>query len=366
MPDVHSRTARAVYVNLGLMILPGTYPASLILLIFAFLCWGSWANTFKATQKNWRFELYYFDFAIGAMLAAIVAALTVGTLGWDGFSFFDDLFLAGKRQDVFVVAAGVVFNLGNMLIVAAISVAGLSLAFPIGLGMALIIAAIWNITGGVAGITALRFAGAGAILIAIVFAILAYRATKLTTLVERMKEGRTRSTKKVISMKGAALALGGGVFAGSFYPLLRLGQQSEIGLGPYSAGFLFALGILVSTFAFSAFFMNLPVQGEPVDVTDYFKGKAIAHMAGILGGIIWYAGTIAIFVVAKAQGAAQITPALSFGLTGGAVVPGALWGLFFWKELKGKDPRVNYYVGVMLVVLVAGVALLSGGQTSPR
>src|SRR6266404_8083287 len=125
------------------MTLPQTYIATLVLTILSMLCWGSWANTFKMAG-NWRFELFYFDYSIGVLLAAVFAAFTFGTLGSDGFQFMDDLMQTGKRNILFGFLGGVVFNLANMLLVAAISVAGLAVAFPVGIGMALVIGVIWN------------------------------------------------------------------------------------------------------------------------------------------------------------------------------------------------------------------------------
>ena len=157
------------------MILPGSFITSLLLLVLTLLCWGSWANTWKATGPKWRFELYYFDFAIGVMLAALICALSFGTFGWDGFSFLDDVRLAGKRQDLFAFGAGVVFNLGNMLLVAAISIAGISVAFPTGLGLALVVGALWSIFMGPSGNGLFRIGGALAIIVAIVVSTMAYR-----------------------------------------------------------------------------------------------------------------------------------------------------------------------------------------------
>jgi len=114
------------------MILPTTYGLALALTIITMLCWGSWANTFKLS-KNWRFELFYFDYALGVLIAALIAAATFGSMG-DELSVMDNIMIAGKRQMAFALGAGIVFNLANMLLVAAISVAGMAVAFPIGIG----------------------------------------------------------------------------------------------------------------------------------------------------------------------------------------------------------------------------------------
>src|SRR5438045_2510014 len=157
------------------MTLPQTYIATLVLTILSMLCWGSWANTFKMAG-NWRFELFYFDYSIGVLLAAVLAALTFGTMGSDGFQFMDDLLQTGRRNILYGFLGGAVFNLANMLLVAAISVAGLAVAFPVGIGMALVIGVVWNYSLKPQGNPALLFAGAGIVVAAIIVDALAYRA----------------------------------------------------------------------------------------------------------------------------------------------------------------------------------------------
>src|ERR1700694_2771276 len=149
------------------MILPATYNGALLLIILSMICWGSWANTFKMAGK-WRFELFYYDFAIGVMVASLISAHTLRNLGFDGFRFMDDLMHAGKRQWFDGFLGGIIFNLANMLLVAAISVAGMSVAFPIGIGLALVIGVIWNYHLNPQGNTTLLFGGAALVVVAIV------------------------------------------------------------------------------------------------------------------------------------------------------------------------------------------------------
>jgi glucose uptake protein len=125
------------------MILPDTYLQALLLLLVSMICWGSWANTQKMT-KDWRFELFYFDFAFGTLIAALVAAYTFGSLGFDGFLFEDDIRIAPKRKIAWALAAGGIFNLANMLLVAAISLAGMAVAFPVGIGIAFVIGVVFS------------------------------------------------------------------------------------------------------------------------------------------------------------------------------------------------------------------------------
>lgn len=340
------------------MVLPDSYTTALLITILSMICWGSWANTQKLAGK-WRFELFYFDYAFGVLAAAVVAAFTFGSLGFDGFLFTDDLMRAGRRNVAYGLAAGVVFNLANMLLVAAIAVAGLAVAFPVGIGLALIIGVIWNYSINPQGNPTLLFTGMAIVIAAIVTDALAYRAHALAQARAAIKAGRTRTTIPAASWKGILLSLASGLLMGSFYPLVELGKQGESGLGPYAIAFIFALGIFFSTFVFNLFFMNLPVEGEPVEILEYFKGTWKQHALGIAGGIIWATGTISNFVAASSPREVQVGPAISYALGQGATLVSALWGLLLWKEFRGADGRVKMLLGLMLFLFAVGLGLIS-------
>ena len=340
------------------MLLPQTYATALFLMIFSMLCWGSWANTYKLAGR-WRFELFYFDYAFGVMLAAVIYALTVGSLGFDGFTFTDDLMHAGKRQWFFGFLGGVIFNLANMLLVAAISVAGLAVAFPIGIGVALVIGVVWNYAIKPQGNPMLLFTGCGIIVVAIIVDAMAYRALGAMRHEEQAKAGKAKSTRRQLPVKGIIISLASGILMGLFYPLVEKGKETELGLGPYAIGFVFAAGVLLSTPVFNMFFMNLPVEGEPVEFRDYFRGNFKQHLLGVFGGMIWYTGTICSFAAASAPDNVQIGPAISYAVGQGATMVSALWGLLVWKEFKGADMRIKSLVVVMLVLFVAGLAMVS-------
>jgi len=346
------------------MILPHTYIATLLVLFFSMLCWGSWANTQKMSGK-WRFELFYFDYAFGVLLTAVICAFTLGSLGYDGFSFLDDVMNGGKRYAAMGVAAGVIFNLANMLLVAAITVAGLAVAFPVGIGLALIIGVIWNYMIRPQGNAMLLFAGCALVVGAIIVDAMAYRAMEQLRAETRAKAG-TASTSKKVSLKGVFLSLASGVLMGSFYPLVVMaksndwgGTAGEAGLGPYAIGVVFALGVFFSTFVFNLFFMNLPVQGEPLEIPDYFKGLPKQHLLGVAGGILWCSGTIANFVGSSAPEEVQVGPAISLALGQGAAMVSALWGLLLWKEFEGADSRIRALVVIMFVLFIAGLTMVS-------
>jgi glucose uptake protein len=329
------------------MILPTTYATALLLAILTMIFWGSWANTFKLTRK-WRFELFYFDFSIGVLLAAVIAAYTFGSMG-DDLSFGDNMMITGKRQIALGMLAGMIFNLANMLLVAAISLAGMAVAFPVAIGLAMIIGVIANYIINPQGSPFLLFSGALLILVAIVVDALAYRT-------HAQVEGETSSK---FSLKGLILSLVSGVLMGSFYPIVEVSKAGEIGLGPYAVGFVFAIGVFLSTFVYNLYFMNLPVEGEPISFFSYFKGSARNHVLGILGGVLWSTGAIANFVAASAPAKVNVGPAVTYALGQGATLVSVIWGLLVWKEFKGADTRVKMLLAVMIALFIAGLALVS-------
>lgn len=358
------------------MMLPGTYVAALLLTIVSMLCWGSWANTMKLAGK-WRFELYYFDYACGVLLAATVAAFTFGSIESAAavdsdvlaFSFLDNVAVAAKRQMAYAVAGGVVFNLANLLLVAAISVAGLAVAFPVGIGLALIIGVVLNYLVKPAGNPTLLFSGSGLVFVAIVACAMAHalhsrnkRAQAARTTVKAPAGARpvARSAARGPSaVKGIALSLVSGVFMGLFYPLVEMSKLGDIGLGPYAAAFFFAAGVFVSTPVFNLFFMNLPVEGEPVSFRDYLRGSFREHMLGWLGGAIWCTGAVASFVAASAPSRVNVGPAVSYGIGQGATLVSTLWGLLYWKEFAGATGGVMARIALTLILFMAGLTAIS-------
>ncbi len=357
------------------MMIPGTYAVALLLTVISMLCWGSWANTMKLSGK-WRFELFYFDYSIGVLLCAIIAAFTFGSiesaphdLQGPAFSFMDNLSVTGRTQMAYAAAGGVVFNLANILLVAAISVAGLSVAFPVGIGIALIVGVVLNYIIKPAGNPALLFGGAVVILVAIIVTALAhsaYAAGKLQAASTAQSVAGPLASQRPAQrrsggspFKGIVLSIGSGLLMGLFYPLVELSKRGELGLGPYAAAFCFAVGIILSTPVFNLFFMNLPVEGEPVSIGEYFKGTARQHLLGVLGGMIWCVGTISNFVAASAPASVNVGPAVSYAIGQGATLISTLWGLVVWKEFAGASGGVRVRIALMLILYVAGLAMLS-------
>lgn len=359
------------------MMIPSTYTVALLLAVLSMVCWGSWANTLKLAGK-WRFELYYFDYSIGVLIAATVAAFTFGSI--DGavtdasgpaFSFMDNLSVASRLLMAYAVAAGIIFNLANLLLVAAISVAGLSVAFPVGIGLALIVGTVLNHILRPTGNPVYLFSGMGLILLAIVATAMAHAAynasrTPLSAAEEvktvpgaRAIQRPTTKARKSGPLKGILLSLFAGILMGLFYPLVELSKHGDLGVGPYAAAFLFAVGVVISTPVFNIFFMNMPVDGPPLSLRDYFQGSGRQHMLGLLGGIIWAIGCIANFVASSTPKSVNVGPATSYAMGQGATLVSTLWGLLIWKEFAGAQGGVKTRLILMLVLFVAGLTLLS-------
>jgi glucose uptake protein len=220
----------------------------------------------------------------------------------------------------------------------------------VGIGLALVIGVIWNYILNPQGNPVLLFTGAAIVVGAIIFDAFAYRA------LERSKAAQ--ATRKVTG-KGIVLSLVSGVLMGSFFPLVEMGKGGALGLGPYAIGFVFAVGVFLSTFVFNLFFMRFPVEGPPVAMSDYFKGNGRQHLLGIVGGLIWATGTIANFVAASAPESVQVGPAISYAIGQGATMVSALWGLLVWKEFAGAGPTVRVLLVIMLILFVAGLGLVS-------
>ncbi len=340
------------------MLLPQTYVVTLIVMIFGMLCLGSWASTFKL-GRTWRFELYYFDFAFGALIAAMLLAFTVGSSGWDGFSFIDDLMHAGKRQWFYAFVAGVIFNFANILLTAAVSVAGMAVAFPIGIGSAVVIGSLLSLILRHGGNPLLLLGGCLMMMLAIAADGSAYSAIRILRHESLAKAGKAKSTRRPNSFKGIIIALVSGLLMGSFSPLIKNAMEGDLGLGPYAVNGLFAVGVFFSTFAFNMFFVNLAVEGDPVEMGDYFKAKPSLHLLGLSGGALWAIGATGVLVATAAQGAANLGPSLTTFLSQAFAVVAALWGLLVWKEFAGADTKVNALSGVTIVLYILGLIMIS-------
>jgi glucose uptake protein len=319
------------------MFVPATYAVALFMMILSMMCWGSWANTQKLT-RNWRFELFYWDYVWGILLMTVFMGFTLGnTQSGSPDSFMTNLGRADAHHLLLAFAGGIVFNVANILLVAAIAIAGLAVAFPIGIGLALVIGSILNYIITPAGNPLLLFGGIALVCVAIVLDAMAYRKIS-----EDLK----------LSAKGILLSLFCGVGMGLFYPFVAKALTGDHHLGPYTVAYVFGLGVLVCTVPLNYVFMRRPVSGPPVRFVDYLRGNKLLHFWGVLGGVIWGVGTISNFVASYVQ---MVGPATAYALGQGATMVSAIWGVFVWKEFARADRSTKRLLALMFAFFIAGL-----------
>ncbi len=327
------------------MFLPETYQAALALMILSMLCWGSWANTLKMCPR-YRFQLFYWDYAIGLTVASIIIGHTAGSFGGVGPTFQNAVHSASTSTFVFAFIGGVVFNVANLLLVAAIDVAGLAVAFPVGIGLALVIGAVSNYLVAPAANPLLLFGGVALVAVAIVLDAAAYRSRE--------------STAKATTVRGIVISLVAGVLMGCFYPFVAhalAGTPGNPSPGPYAVSFFFAIGLLVSTLPANLLLMAKPLDGKPpVEGAGYWKAPLSWHIAGALGGAIWCVGGIANFV---ASGAHLVGPAVSYTIGQGATMVSACWGVFVWREFAGAPRTAKMLLFLMFIFFLMGLGAVA-------
>jgi glucose uptake protein len=335
------------------MFIVENYSLAVIFCIVTMLCWGSWGNTQKLAAKTWRYELFYWDYVIGILLFSIVLGFTLGSFGESGRSFITDLKQADSGNIGSAIIGGIVFNAANILLSASISLAGLAVAFPLGIGIALVLGVFVNYFTAPKGDPVILFIGVALIVLAVIFNGIAAGKMK--------KDEKGKSNKK-----GIILAVFAGLLMAFFYRFVAASMDlnnfvhpAAGMLTPYSAFFIFALGILVSNFVFNTLIMKKPFEGAPVSYKDYFNGNFKTHLIGVFGGSVWAVGTSLSYIAAGTAGAA-----ISYALGQGATMIAAIWGVFIWKEFNGASKQTNLLLTLMFLLFIAGLTLIivSGGN----
>lgn len=348
------------------MYLPETYHAALWLMILSMLCWGSWANTLKLCPR-FRFQLFYWDYVFGVLLGAIVWGLTAGSLGHAGVPFTSAIANTPASAIVYALCGGAIFNIANLLLVAAIDVAGLAVAFPIGIGLALIVGAVSSYLVHPAANPLLLFGGVALVTVAIVLDAAAYRKRENHLRDEDMPRGTPASDAPAATTRGIVLSLVAGLLMGSFYPLVARAMSSEKILpgglapsypGPYAIAFFFAIGVVLINIPANWLLMRKPLDGKPpVSGADYWKAEFGWHLAGVFGGFVWCAGAVANFVASQAH--VNIGPAVSYSIGQGATMVSALWGVFVWREFAGSSGTAKLLLTMMFVFFILGLGAVA-------
>ena len=329
------------------MFLIENYWVAVVFCVITMICWGSWSNMQKATRGKWAFQYLYWDYTIGFLLVSLLLALTFGHTGYSGRFFFNDLAETDGFYVLLAAVGGVVFNLGNILIVVAIEIAGLTVAFPIVMGIALVWGVALNYVAYPIGNGFYLFAGTSLVCVAIVVNAVIYRLSD--------KNKRTQNIKK-----GSVISCVAGLFLGSFYFFIALAMADNFAapesgkLNPYSALVVFSFAAFVANILTNTWLMKRSLVGQNLSYSGYISGKFSLHLYGLFGGIISGFGTGVSFLCSGVVG-----PAVAYGLAQGATMVAVLWGIFFWKEFSGASDSVHRLIVIMMFFYLLGLCLIS-------
>ena len=321
------------------MFTPSTFSVALLMMITSAICWGSWANTYKGV-KNYRFELFYWDYAVGIFLVSLIYALTLGSIGHDANSFLNNVHSADTSNIVSTMIGGAIFNLANLLLVAAIDMAGLAIAFPVSIGIALVVGVVSSYILQPKGSAGLLAAGVICAVIAVILDGKAY--------------GSLGSAGRPTTKKSIVTCIVSGVLMGLWAPFVTRSMTQGNTLGPYSVAVFLTLGALLSCLIWNVYFMKKPLVGEPVSFSEFLRGPSSGHLLGVLGGFIWGTGMVFNLVAASFTGVA-----ISYAIGQSAPMVAALWGVFAWKEFKGANSQAKMFLVLMFVFYFLAIVLVA-------
>ena len=339
------------------MVTIDSYSVAVLMCIITMICWGSWANTQKLASKEWRFQLFYWDYCLGVLILTLIFAFTLGSTGDHGRTFMADLKQASGSAIGSALLGGVIFNIANILLVAAIDIAGMAVAFPVGIGIALVIGVFTSYRENPEKVfnPSLLFIGVACVAAAIIIDAIAYR--------------RIPSEGRKASAKGIVLSVLCGILMSQFFVFVQRSMPKSLDainapefagmLTPYTALVFFALGLFLSSFVVNTIVMMKPFVGEPVPFGDYFrKGTPWLHAVGIIGGMIWGVGMSFAILAGDRAGYA-----ISYGLGQGATMIAAFWGVFIWKEFRNAKPGTNGLLALMFALFIVGLGLIIKANT---
>lgn len=328
------------------MFIIDNYALAVFFCFITMICWGSWANTQKLASQKWPFQLFYWDYTFGIFLITLFFAFTLGSFGDGGRSFLHDLEQAKMSSLTAAFVGGIIFNFANLLLVIAIEIAGMAIAFPIGIGIALVLGVFTNYIAQPEGDPLVLIIGVTLVALAILVDGIAYK---------RILQKTNKNP-----LKGILFSASAGIAMGFFYKYVAASMASDFvipeagKLTPYSALVIFSIGIIISSFLFNTINMYRPFSGEKVSFSDYIAmGNTKLHLIGILGGIIWGIG-MSFNIIASDQAG----PAIAYGLGQGATLVAAIWGVFIWKEFKDLPSKSFWLIPFMFVLFVLGIALI--------
>jgi glucose uptake protein len=306
------------------MLVVNSLPLAILFCVITMLGWGSWANTQKlAGKEKWPFELFYWDYAIGVLLFSLLFSAILG----GGFHVVASATLPA-------LISGAIFNLANILLVIGIDAAGMSVAFPVGIGLALVIGTMESYLEAPKGNPSLLFAGVALIVFAMIMSAAAHSRLPHSG-------GKHR-------LRGLIFSIVAGCIMGLFYPQLMRAIGPDR-LTPYVALVFFALGVFASNFIVNTVFMK--TGGVPF--ADYFRGRAKLHLIGMLGGSIWMLALCLNVIASNVAG-----PAISYALGQGATLVAAIWGVLIWHEFHAAPKGTMFYIALMFIGYASGLILI--------
>jgi glucose uptake protein len=326
------------------MFVPHTVGFALLMMIASAICWGSWANTYKGV-KNYRFELFYWDYAVGIFLISLLLAFTLGSTANDASSFLNNVHFADRSNFYYTLVGGAIFNLANLLLVAAIDMAGLATAFPVSIGIALVVGVVSSYVLQPKGNPVLLAAGVASAILAVILDGKAYRSLQ--------------KAASALSRKSILVSIISGILMGLWAPFVTHAMTQGRSLGPYSVGVFFTLGALLSCFVWNVYFMKKPLVGTPVNFSGFFRGPSSGHLLGVLGGVIWGTGTVFNLVAANFTGVA-----ISYAIGQSAPMVAALWGVLAWKEFQGANRRAKTFLTLMFVFYILAIFMVARANTA--
>lgn len=324
--------------------LPLTYDSQLAFMLASMVLWGSWANTVKLTP-GWPFQSFYWDYVLGVGLGSLLW----GFLAGGGSTFLTGLANASYSMILLAVFAGVIFNAANQLLIAAIDLAGLAVAFPVGIGIALIEGVALNYVLAPAASLPLLAGGVLLVAVAIVLDAVAYR--------------RREQSHPTVSRLGLVLSVLSGLLMGLFYPVLTRTMQGPHSFGPYSVVPFFAVGVGLCALVMNTWISKRPFTGAPVRFSTYTGARLPWHLWGLVGGMLWDSGLQANLLASRAR---LVGPAVSYAIGQGATMVSAIWGVFVWREFRGSDRRTLALLGLMFLFFLIGLTLIALAPTRVR
>src|SRR5580658_6215599 len=330
-----------------LVYLPVTFSIAFLMTLTSAVCWGSWADTYKVVTRGYRFELFYWDYALGVCLIAVILAFTMGSLHPGNLDFVSNLHSADTSNFYYAIAAGAVFNVANVLLVAGIDMAGMAIAFPLAIGIALVVGVVLSYLQNPKGSPLLLGIAVLCAIVAVIFDGRAYKHLNASRVAAGVVGARATG-------KSIVVCIISGLLMGLFAPIVSHALTTGHAMTPYSVGVFFSIGALACCFVFNVYLMRRPLVGEPVAARGYFHTRAGNHLLGLFGGCVWGLGTVFNLVASSLTGVA-----ISYAIGQSAPMVAALWGVFVWHEFRGAGTAARVNLALMFLFFIAAIALVT-------